>query len=211
MITWKCIRTPAIFLAAVGILSACSTADEAPAKLAAGATTGTTVTNDYVIGPGDQLQDFVWRSPELSATVRVRPDGRISVPLIEDLEVAGKTPTAVAREIEHRLSSFVKDAVVTVIMVDFVGPLDRQVRVIGEAAKPQSIFFRNDMSVLDVVVQSGGLTQYAAGNRATITRLVDGKEVTYRVRLDDLFKRGDLSANVPMAPGDILVIPQSYF
>ncbi len=156
----------------VGLLPACSTTTgDAPTKIAA----GTIVTNDYVIGPGDQLQVFVWRSPELSATVRVRPDGRISVPLIEDLEVSGKTPSAVGREIEKKLSSFVKDAVVTVIMVDFVGPLDRQVRVIGEASKPQSVFYRNGMSLLDVIIQSGGLTQYAAGNRASIIRNVDGR------------------------------------
>jgi len=194
-------------VAAVGLSSACATMDEAPAKIDG----GSIVTNAYVIGPGDQLQVFVWRNPELSAKVRVRPDGRVSVPLIEDLAVAGKTPSVVAREIEQKLSNFVKDAVVTVIMEDFVGPLDRQVRVIGEASKPQSIFFRNGMSVLDAIVQSGGLTQYAAGNRASLVRAVEGKPVTYRVRLDDLLKRGDITANVPLAPGDVLIIPQSYF
>jgi polysaccharide export outer membrane protein len=188
-------------------LSACSTAGNAPNRI----DVGTAVTKDYVIGPGDQLQVFVWRSPELSAMVRVRPDGRISVPLIDDLAVEGKTPSAVGREIEQKLSSFVKDAVVTVMMVDFVGPLDRQVRVIGEASKPQAILYRNGITVLDVIIQSGGLTQYAAGNRATIVRVVNGQEATYRVRLDDLLKGGDTSANVPIAPGDILIIPQSYF
>jgi polysaccharide export outer membrane protein len=191
----------------VGFLSACSGLDEPPAKLA----DGSNVTNDYVIGPGDQLQVFVWRSPELSTTVRVRPDGRISVPLIEDLEVAGKTPSAVGRDIEQKLSNVVKDAVVTVIMVDFVGPLERHVRVVGEAAKPDAVAYRNGMSILDVMIQSGGLTQYAAGNRAKLVRVVDGKSVTYQVRLDDLLKYGDISANVPVAPGDVLIIPQSRF
>ena len=195
------------FSALAGLLAACSSPGDAPSRIAV----GTAVTKDYVIGPGDQLQVFVWRSPELSAMVRVRPDGRISVPLIDDLEVEGKTPSVVGRDIEQKLSSFVKDAVVTVMMVDFVGPLDRQVRVIGEASKPQAILYRNGITALDVIIQSGGLTQYAAGNRATIVRVVDGHEATYRVRLDDLLKNGDISANVPIAPGDILIIPQSYF
>ena len=195
------------FAALAGLLAACSSPADAPARIVV----GTAVTKDYVIGPGDQLQVFVWRSPELSAMVRVRPDGRISVPLIDDLEVEGKTPSTVGRDIEQKLSSFVKDSVVTVMMVDFVGPLDRQIRVIGEASKPQAILYRNGITALDVIIQSGGLTQYAAGNRATIVRVVDGREATYRVRLDDLLKNGDISANVPIAPGDILIIPQSYF
>eukprot|EP00697_Spironema_sp_BW2_P004748 gnl/Spiro4/16434_TR8832_c0_g1_i1.p1 gnl/Spiro4/16434_TR8832_c0_g1~~gnl/Spiro4/16434_TR8832_c0_g1_i1.p1 ORF type:complete len:208 (+),score=17.50 gnl/Spiro4/16434_TR8832_c0_g1_i1:811-1434(+) len=201
------IRTLAV-MAGIAMVSACSsTMSDAPSIIA----TGSVVTNDYVIGPFDQIQVFVWRSPELSATVRVRPDGRISVPLIDDLVVAGKTPSEVGHEIEQKLSSFVKDAVVTVIMVSMSGPLDRQVRVIGEASKPQSIFYQSGMTVLDVVVQSGGLTLYAAGNRSSIVRVVDGKQINYRVRLDDLLKGGDITANVPIAPGDIIIIPQSYF
>lgn len=194
-------------LVLAGAVQACSSTSDAPNLIS----TEATATSDYIVGEGDSLQVFVWRNPELSATVRVRPDGRISVPLIEDLPVAGKTPTAVARELEHRLSSYVKDAVVTVIVVDFVGPLDRQVRVVGEAAKPQSLSYRGDMTVLDVLIQAGGLTQYAAGNRASIVRIENGKQVKYRVRLDDLMKDGDISANAPVAPGDVLIIPQSYF
>lgn len=196
-----------LFIAAAAVLASCSAAGPAPSTIAP----GTAVTRDYTIGPGDQMQVFVWRSPELSAMVRVRPDGRISVPLIDDLEVEGKTPSAVGREIEKKLSNFVKDAVVTVMMVDFVGPLDRQVRIIGEASKPQSITYRNGITVLDVIILSGGLTQYAAGNRATIVRVVDGRETVYGLRLDDLLKNGDISANVPVAPGDVIIIPQSYF
>lgn len=201
--------TIAAGLVVVGLgLAACaSPGADAPARIAA----DTTTTRDYTIGPGDQLQVFVWRNPELSATVRVRPDGRISVPLIDDLTVEGKTPSAISREIEQKLSEFVKGTVVTVMMTDFVGPLDRQVRIIGEASKPQSISYRNGMTVLDVIILSGGLTQYAAGNRASIVRTVDGRQTTYRVRLDDLFNDGDLSANAPVVPGDTLVIPQSYF
>jgi polysaccharide export outer membrane protein len=196
-----------VILALAGGLQACSTTTEAPASV----NPGLTATRDYVVGPGDQLQIFVWRSPELSTTVRVRPDGRISVPLIEDLPVAGKTPSVVGREIEHKLASYVKDAVVTVMMVDFVGPLDRQVRVIGEAAKPQALPYRDGLTVLDVLIASGGLTQFAAGNRASLVRIEDGKQVTYRIRLDDLIKYGDISANAPLVPGDVLIIPQSYF
>ncbi|MDR3439952.1 XrtA/PEP-CTERM system exopolysaccharide export protein [Telmatospirillum sp.] len=198
---------PLVILALAGGVQACSTTAVAPATVSPGAT----ATNDYVVGAGDSLQIFVWRNPELSMTVRVRPDGRISVPLIEDLPVAGKTPSVIGREIEHKLSSFVKDAVVTVIMVDFVGPLDRQVRVIGEAAKPQAVPYRDGLTALDVLIQAGGLTQYAAGNRASIARIENGKQVSYRIRLDDLLKDGDISANAPLVPGDVLIIPQSYF
>ncbi|OAN51575.1 XrtA/PEP-CTERM system exopolysaccharide export protein [Magnetospirillum moscoviense] len=195
-------------LIATALLAACSVpGPDAPATISP----GSAVTRDYTIGPGDQLQVFVWRSPELSTMVRVRPDGRISVPLIDDLAVEGKTPSAVGREIEQKLSEFVKGTVVTVMMTDFVGPLDRQIRVIGEASKPQSISYRNGITVLDVIILSGGLTQYAAGNRASIVRAVDGRRMIYRVRLDDLLNDGDISANVPVAPGDILIIPQSYF
>ncbi|MTJ81464.1 MAG: sugar ABC transporter substrate-binding protein [Telmatospirillum sp.] len=206
MLARKVMGSLAMLVLAGGV-AACSTTTEAPATVSPGAT----ATSDYVVGAGDQLQIFVWRSPELSTTVRVRPDGRISVPLIEDLPVAGKTPSVVGREIEHKLAAYVKDAVVTVMMVDFVGPLDRQVRIIGEAARPQSIAYRDGLTVLDALIASGGLTQYAAGNRATIVRVENHRQVTYRVRLDDLIKDGDISANAPLVPGDVLIIPQSYF
>lgn len=207
MVIRTTIIAASVVVASLGLTACSSPGSDAPARIA----TGSAVTRDYTIGPGDQLQVFVWRNPELSAMVRVRPDGRISVPLIDDLTVEGKTPSEVSREIEQKLSEFVKGTVVTVMMTDFVGPLDRQVRVIGEASKPQSISYRNGMTVLDVIILSGGLTQYAAGNRASIVRTVDGQQTVYRVRLDDLLNDGDLSANAPVAPGDILVIPQSYF
>lgn len=168
-------------------------------------------TSAYVIGPGDALHVFIWRNPDLSAQVSVRPDGRITIPLIEDLVVAGKAPTDVAREIEKRLAEFVVEPKATVIMQNFVGPLDRQIRVVGEAAKPQAIPFRQDMTVLDVLIAAGGLTPFAAGNRAVIVRKVEGKGAdSYRIRLNDLIEDGDLSANVQVAPGDILIIPQKW-
>jgi polysaccharide biosynthesis/export protein len=166
---------------------------------------------EYVIGPLDNLNIFVWRNPELSETVPVRPDGRISVPLIEDLPAAGLTPTQLARDIEKQLKKYVQDPIVTVIVTGFTGPFDRQVRIVGEAAHPQAIPYRNNMTVLDAMIAVGGLTQYAAGNRATIVRTVDGKQTEYRVRLADLIKDGDVSANVAVLPGDILIIPQSWF
>jgi polysaccharide export outer membrane protein len=166
---------------------------------------------DYLIGPGDSIQVFVWRNPELTVTVPVRPDGRISVPLVEDMPAVGKTPTGLARDLEGVLKQYVQEPIVNVIVTGFVGPFAQQVRVVGEAAKPQAIPFQANMSVLDVMIDVGGLTRFAAGNRAVIVRRSAGTPVEERVRLDDLLKDGDVSANVKMLPGDILIIPQTYF
>lgn len=166
---------------------------------------------EYRIGPGDTLEVFVWRNPELSVSVPVRPDGRISTPLIEDLVATEKTPTQLARDIENALKNYVQQPVVTVMVTSFVGPYSRQIRVIGEATNPQALPYSDDMSLLDVMIGVGGLTKFAAGNRAVIVRKVDGKIAQYSVRIDDLLKDGDVSANVPMLPGDVLIIPQSFF
>ena len=166
---------------------------------------------EYQIGPGDMLQIFVWRNPELSVTVPVRPDGRISVPLIEDLEATRRTPAELAREIEGRLKEYVQNPVVTVIVTNFVGPYSQQVRVVGEATEPQAIAFRENMTLLDVMIAVGGLTEFAAGNRAVIVRRVNGEEQQFRVNIDRLLKDGDMSANVAMLPGDVLIVPQSWF
>jgi len=147
----------------------------------------------------------------LSTTVPVRPDGRISLPLIEDLQAANKTPTELARDVEKVLAEFVQNPVVTVIVTNFVGPFDQQVRVVGEASTPQAIPYREKMTVLDVMIAVGGLTEFAAGNRAVIVRSSGKKKNSYRVRLDDLLKDGDVSANVDVLPGDVLIIPQSWF
>jgi polysaccharide biosynthesis/export protein len=165
----------------------------------------------YLIGPGDNLQIFVWRNPELTVTVPVRPDGRVSVPLIEDIEVTRKTPTQLARDIEKQLKVFIQDPIVTVIVTGFVGPFSQQVRVIGEAAKPQALPYREQMSVLDVMIAVGGLTQFAAGNRAVLVRRVEGEEKTFRINIDKLLKDGDLSQNVKVLPGDVLIVPQAWF
>ena len=165
----------------------------------------------YRIGPGDVLRIFVWGNPGLSDTVPVRPDGRISIPLIEDLEVANKTPSEAGRNIEQKLAAFVEDQLVTVIVTEFVGPFDGTVRVVGEAAEPKSIPYRAEMSLLDVMIEVGGLTEFAAGNRATLIRRAGEEQSEYRVRVDDLLRDGDITANVQMRPGDVLIIPESFF
>jgi polysaccharide export outer membrane protein len=166
---------------------------------------------EYVIGPLDNLNIFVWRNPDVSISVPVRPDGRISTPLIEDLPAAGKTPTQLARDIEGELSKFIQDPIVTVIVLGFNGPFARQVRVVGQATRPQAIPYSDNMTLLDVMVAVGGITEFAAGNRASIVRTINNEQRQYRVRLSDLVKDGDVSANVQMLPGDILIIPESWF
>lgn len=164
----------------------------------------------YRIGPADTVNVIVWRNPELSMSLPVRPDGRISTPLIDDLDAAGKTPTELERDMEKALAKFIRDPVVSVIVTQFVGPKDERIRVIGEAAKPQALPYTRDMTVLDVMLAVGGLTDFADGNEARLFRTSEGGKL-YRVRLRDLVRRGDISANVDMMPGDILIIPQSWF
>jgi polysaccharide export outer membrane protein len=168
-------------------------------------------TPDYLIGPGDNVNIIVWRNPEVSMSVPVRPDGKITTPLVEDLPASGKTSTELARDIEKALAKFIQQPVVTVVVTGFVGTYDEQIRVIGQAAKPQALSYRSDMSLMDVLIAVGGVTEFASGNKASILRKVDGKIQKMPVRLDDLIKQGDISANVSMRPGDILVIPESFF
>ena len=212
MFHWRSCKTGwmiAGLLAGMLSLTACAT--RAPEGEATAIPPVNTPGPDYLIGPGDTLQIFVWRNPELTTTVPVRPDGRISVPLVEDMPAVGKTPTTLARDMEQVLKQYVQEPIVNVIVTGFVGPFAQQVRVVGEAAKPQAIPYRANMSVLDVMIDVGGLTRFAAGNRAVIVRRVDGRDVEQRLRLDDLLKDGDVTANVKMLPGDILIVPQSYF
>ncbi len=166
----------------------------------------------YVIGAGDQLGISVYRAPELSVpSLPVRPDGRISMPLIPDIIAAGKTPTQLGSELQERLKEYVKDPIVTVMVTNFVGPFDRQVRVIGEATEPQAISYRDHMTVLDVMIATKGLTKFASGNSAVIVRRTGDKREAIKVRLSDLLKDGDIDQNVEMQPGDTLIIPQSWF
>jgi polysaccharide export outer membrane protein len=167
--------------------------------------------NDYLVGPGDNINIIVWRNPEVSMSVPVRPDGKITTPLVEDLPAAGKTSTELARDIEKALGKFIQQPVVTVVVTGFVGQFSEQIRVIGAAARPQALSYRRDMSMMDVMIAVGGVTEFAAGNRAILVRTAGGKQQKYTVRLNDLVKDGDISANVPVLPGDVLIIPESFF
>ncbi len=164
----------------------------------------------YIVGAGDSLNIIVWRNPELSMSVPVRPDGKVTTPLVDELVAQGKNSTEIARDVEQALSKFVRDPIVTVIVTSFVGPYSEQIRVVGEAAKPQFLPYKQKMTLLDVMIAVGGLTDFADGNGASILRASEG-EKQYAVRLKDLIKRGDISANVEMKPGDILIIPQGWF
>jgi polysaccharide export outer membrane protein len=190
---------------ALAVLAGCKSVEYPPAPVAA-----SSPDYNYLIGPGDTVNIVVWRNPELSMSVPVRPDGKLTAPLIEDIVAQGKDSTTLAREIEKQLSKFVREPIVTVIVGNFVGPYSEQIRVVGEAAKPQALPYKQKMTLLDVMIVVGGITDFADGNKATILRTADGNK-QYSVRLKDLLKRGDFSANVEMKPGDVLVIPQSWF
>jgi polysaccharide export outer membrane protein len=165
----------------------------------------------YIIGPGDSIEMFVWGNPEVSRTVPVRPDGKITAPLVEELPASGKTPFQLARDIERELAKYIRNPLVTVIVGGFVGPYSEQVRVVGQAAKPQAIPYKENMTLLDLMIAVGGVTQYAAGNRASIVRRINGEQEQFGVRIDDLLEDGDVSANVNILPGDVLIIPEAFF
>jgi len=168
---------------------------------------------DYIIGPTDSLNIFVWRNPELSTTVTVRPDGRITVPLIDDLAATGQTPTQLARSIEDKLKTYIQNPVVSVIVSGFQGPFAQQVRIVGEASEPKSLPYRANMTLLDAMIAVGGLTEYASGDRARLVRYnpEGNTQKEYRLRIESLIKDGDTSANVRLAPGDVIIIPESFF
>ncbi len=194
--------------ALVGLLAGCANM-KAPLYPPAPAAAASDSYN-YIVGPGDTLNIIVWRNPELSLSVPVRPDGKLSTPLVDELVVQGKTSVEIARDVEKALAKFVRDPVVTVIVTSFVGPYSEQIRVVGEAAKPQFLPYKMKMTLLDVIIAVGGLTDFADGNSATIFRASEGDK-RYTVRIKDLIKRGDISANVEMKPGDVLIIPQGWF
>lgn len=203
-------KTNAVLLLATtwGLLAACAGADynatNLPDEVADRAL-------EYTIGPGDALQIFVWDHDDLSTAVQVRPDGKISTPLVEDLQAAGKTSTELARDIEGVLSEYVRSPVVTVIMQSFAGAPQQQVRVVGQAVQPRALQYKQGMTVLDVMIEVGGLSEFAAGNDARIIRDIDGRKVEIAVRVDDLLNKGAIDQNVRMLPGDVLIIPESFF
>ncbi len=197
------------------VLLGCSSTDLGSSKeLTVAPKTAQEVANtapDYLIGPLDQLEIFVWRAPELSTKVTVRPDGRISTPLVDDMVASGKTPSQLAEDLKIALEQFVKTPEVTVIVSDFSSTFDQQVRVLGEAQKPIALPYQSGMTVLDVMVAVGGLTEFAAGNRAVLIRGSGENRKSYRLKLDDLLRKGKIAANVPMLPGDVILIPESVF
>lgn len=172
---------------------------------------GAAASPDYLIGPLDQLEIFVWRAPELSTKVTVRPDGRISTPLVADMVASSKTPSMLAKDLEQALLEYVKTPQVTVIVSNFSSTFDQQVRVLGEAQRPIALPYQSGMTVLDVMVAVGGLTEFAAGNRAVLIRGEGADRKSYRLRLNDLLRKGKISANAPMLPGDVILIPESRF
>jgi polysaccharide export outer membrane protein len=198
--------------AALGtLLTGCSGTSSLPQ-----ATTRPSLTTDvndykYLIGPGDNVSIFVWRNPEISGSFVVRPDGKVTTALVEDLDVSGRTPTMLAREIEEKLSTYINNPRVTVSVNGFSGPLSEQVRVIGEATNPRAINFTEHMTLLDLMISVGGLTEFADGNDAKLIRVVDGRQNTYKIAIDDLIRDGDISKNVDMLPGDIVIIPEAWF
>jgi polysaccharide export outer membrane protein len=195
----------ALTLVAALLVGGCATNSYPPAPANAGS-----IDNVYRIGPLDSLNISVWRNPELSAVVTGRPDGRVSAPLVEDLMAAGKSPAELAREFEKILGKFVRDPVVTIVPSGFQGVFSDQIRIVGEATRPQAIPFRQNMTLLDAMIQAGGLTDFADGNSAVLVRGSEGGK-QYSIRLKDLLKRGSIAANVDVRPGDIIIIPQSWF
>jgi polysaccharide biosynthesis/export protein len=204
---WQCARSVVMVgsLVAGSVVGGCASNNFPPAPLQAA-----DPDYNYQVGPGDTVSIQVWRNPEISASVPVRPDGKITAPLIEDLPAMGKDSTTLARDIEKALEKYIRDPIVTVIVTGFVGPYSEQIRVVGEAAKPHALPYKQKMTLLDLMIVVGGITDFADGNGATILRTSEGNK-QYRVRLKDLLKNGDVSANVDMKPGDILIIPQSWF
>ena len=196
-----------IFLSVFLLASGCATTSDAPPS----ATTTPVSSSNYLIGPGDTLRIFVWRYPEVSTEVPVRPDGKISMPLVEDMQAVGKTSTQLARDLEKALGTYLKEPVATVTVTEFVGNFNDQIRVVGQAVKPQALTYRDELSLLDVMIEAGGLTEFAAGNGAKLVRRTGNGLKTYDLRLADLLNKGDMSANLAMQPGDIVVIPESWF
>lgn len=199
------------------LVSSCSTTPEKIAttnSAVSSATIGNTTESNapnYIIGPGDTLQIFVWRNPDVSTTVPVRPDGKISTPLVEDMQAVGKTSTHLARDLEISLGKYLKNPVATVTVTNFVGNFNEQIRVVGQAVEPQALTYREDLSLLDVMIEVGGLGEFAVGNKAKLIRRTGDGQQRHDIRLEDLLDTGDMSANIEMQPGDIVIIPESWF
>jgi polysaccharide export outer membrane protein len=199
-----------LFISLTCLLSGCNSLTLPPATLHQSNTKDIS-SYKYLVGAGDVVNIFVWRNPEVSGTFIVRPDGMITTSLVEDIPVSGKTPTELARSIEEILSTYLRDPVVTVTVNNFNGPFSEQIRIIGEATRPQAINYTQHMTLLDVMIRVGGLTEFANGNDAILVRVENGKQKQYEIYIEDLIKNGEISANVDVLPGDIIVIPETWF
>ncbi len=200
-----------LFLSPIVLLAAgCSTLPDLPEANTHQSATTDVESYQYLVGPGDRLTIFVWRNPEISGEFIVRPDGKITTSLVEDIQASGKTPSELAREIEEKLSVYITNPRVTVSVNNFAGPLSEQVRVIGEAMNPLAVNYSQNMTLLDLMIAVGGLTEFADGNGAKLIRVVNGKKVTYRLYIDDLIRDGDISQNVDILPGDVVIIPEAW-
>jgi polysaccharide export outer membrane protein len=208
--TLKRLKTLRFFWAWLVLCGPCATLAAAELPPPNPAQPSQAVSADYLIGPGDSLQVFVWRNPDLTVTVPVRPDGKISTPLVEDMVAVGKTPSNLARDIEKALSVYVKSPQVNVI-VTIPASVYSQVKVIGQVLKPQALPYREGMTVLDAVLAVGGLGQFAAGNRAHLVRVVNGKSQEIKIKLESLVNSGDMTQNLLLKPGDVLVVPETRF
>ncbi len=199
-----------VFILLSQLIIGCSSPTLPPATIHPSNTVDT-ASYRYLIGAGDVLNIFVWRNPEVSGTFIVRPDGMITTSLVEDIPVSGKTPTELARSIEKILATYLRDPIVTVTVNNFNGPFSEQIRVIGEATEPQSINYTQNMTLLDVMIRVGGLTEFADGNDAVLVRIENGVQKQYDIYIEDLIKDGEINANVDMLPGDIIIIPEAWF
>ncbi|WP_088330340.1 XrtA/PEP-CTERM system exopolysaccharide export protein [Lacimicrobium sp. SS2-24] len=193
------------------LVAGCSSSGSLPPATTHASLTSSIDNYNYLIGPGDNLNIFVWRNPEISGSFIVRPDGKITTSLVEDVAVSGKTPTQLARDLEQELSKYIRDPIVTVSVTGFSGPFSEQVRVIGEATNPRAVNYQENMTLLDLMIAVGGLTEFAAGDKAKLIRVVDGTQREYAVRVDALVRDGEISNNVDILPGDILIIPETWF
>jgi polysaccharide export outer membrane protein len=200
-----------IFFLTLIIVGCASNSGKLPSATTYNSITTSVDDYQYIIGPGDSLSIFVWRNPDISGSFVVRPDGKVTTSLVEDIEVSGKTPTALARQLEEQLGKYINNPRVTVSVRGFQGPLSEQVRVIGEAMNPRAVNYTERMTLLDLMISVGGLTEFASGNSAKLVRMVSGVQKTFEIRIDDLIKNGEIEENIDMLPGDIIIIPEAWF
>lgn len=208
---WAFVARPLVSLVTISLLASCSSLPPLPAASSFPSLTQNVDNYKYLIGPGDSLNIFVWRNPEISGSFTVRPDGMITTSLVEDIPVSGRTPTQLARDVEAQLSTYLRDPIVTVTVNGFIGPFSEQVRVIGEASEPKAINYRENMTLLDVMIEVGGLTDFADGDDARLIRIVADTQQEYGLQIDSLLRDGEIRGNVDILPGDIIIIPESWF